>query len=66
MRSNVELYRLKQRQSIKLAKLRLSFDYRADLLKEMKISHYCILRKRSYREDELQKRCLDLFGPFDA
>ena len=66
MRSNVQLYRIKQRKKIELLKLKLRYDYRCDLLQEMKISRYCILRKRSFREDELQKRQLDFFGPFDA
>ena len=42
------------------------YDYRCDLINEMKISRYCILRKRSFREDELQRRQLDFFGPYDA
>ena len=66
MRSNIQLYRIKQRRKIKHLKLKLMYDYRCDLINEMKISRYCILRKRSFREDELQQRQLDFFGPFDA
>ena len=66
MRSNIQLYRIKQRRKIKHLKLKLMYDYRCDLINEMKISCYCILRKRSFREDELQRRQLDFFGPYDA
>ena len=66
MRSNVQLYRLKQRKKIELLKLKLRYDYRCDVINEMKISRYCILRKRSFREDELQRRQLDFFGPYDG
>jgi|TARA_R110000824_G_scaffold38597_1_gene117784 hypothetical protein len=66
MRSNIQLYRIKQRRKIKHLKLKLMYDYRCDLINEMKISRYCILRKRSFREDELQRRQLDFFGPYDA
>jgi len=66
MFSNVQLYRLKQRKKIELLKLKLRYDYRCDLINEMQISRYCILRKRSFREDELQRRQLDFFGPYDA
>ena len=66
MRSNIQLYRIKQRLKIKHLKLKLMYDYRCDLINEMKISRYCILRKRSFREDELQRRQLDFFGPYDA
>ena len=66
MRSNIQLYRIKQRRKIKHLKLKLMYDYRCDLINEMKISRYCILRKRSFREDELQRRQLDFFGPYDG
>ena len=66
MRSNIQLYRIKQRRKIKHLKLKLMYDYRCDVLNEMKISRYCILRKRSFREDELQRRQLDFFGPYDG
>ena len=66
MRSNIQLYRIKQRRKIKHLKLKLMYDYRCDVINEMKISRYCILRKRSFREDELQRRQLDFFGPYDA
>ena len=66
MRSNIQLYRIKQRRKIKHLKLKLMYDYRCDLINEMKISRYCILRKRSFREDELQRRQLDFFGPYDS
>ena len=42
------------------------YDYRCDLLKEMQITRYGIWRKQSMREDELQRRELDLFGPRDG
>lgn len=66
MRSNIQLYRIKQRRKIKHLKLKLMYDYRCDVINEMKISRYCILRKRSFREDELQRRQLDFFGPYDG
>ncbi len=66
MRSNIQLYRIKQRRKIKHLKLKLMSHTRCDLINEMKISRYCILRKRSFREDELQRRQLDFFGPYDA
>ena len=60
MRSNVQLYRIKQRKKIELLKLKLRYDYRCDLLKEMKLTRYGIWRKQSMREDELQRRELVL------
>ena len=66
MRSNIQLYRIKQRRKIKHLKLKLMYDYRCDLLKEMQITRYGIWRKQSMREDELQRRELDLFGPRDG
>jgi len=66
MRSNIQLYRLKQRKKIELLKLKLRYDYRCDLLKEMQITRYGIWRKQSMREDEIQRRELDLFGAIDS
>jgi len=40
--------------------------YADDLLKEMQITRYGIWRKQSMREDEIQRRELDLFGPRDG
>ena len=64
--SNVELYRIEQRRKIFFLKLKLRFDYRCDLQKEMKITRYGKWSKKSMRDDELCRRDLDEFGPIDA
>ena len=66
MKNNIELYRIQQKRKIFFLKLKLRFDYRCDLQKEMKITRYGKWRKRSMREDELCRRELDDFGPYDA
>ena len=66
MVSNVELYRIQQKRKIFFLKLKLRFDYRCDLQKEMKITRYGKWSKKSLREDELQRRQLDDYGPFDS
>ena len=66
MTNNVRLYRLKQRKKIELLKLKLKYDYRCNLLQEMKLTYYGKWSKKSLREDELQRRQLDDYGPFDS
>ena len=66
MRSNIQRYRIKQRTKIKYLKLKLMYDYRCDLLEEMHLTRYGIWKKQSMREDELQRRELDFFGPRDS
>jgi hypothetical protein len=66
MRSNIQRYRIKQRMKIKYLKLKLMYDYRCELLQEMQLTRYGIWRKQSMREDEIQQRELDFFGPRDA
>ena len=66
MRSNIQRYRIKQRLKIKHLKLKLMYDYRCDLLEEMQLTRYGIWKKQSMREDELQRRELDFFGPRDS
>ena len=66
MRSNVQLYRLKKRQKIKFLKLQLLHDYRADRLKEMKLTYYGIWQRKTMREYEIEQRDLDEFGPNDG
>ena len=66
MRSNIQLYRLKQRKKIELLKLKLRYDYRCDLLKEMKLTYYGIWQRKTMREYEIEQRDLDEFGPNDG
>jgi hypothetical protein len=66
MVSNVELYRIRQRRKIALLKLKLIYDYRCDLSREMRVIRYGKWSKKSLRQDELERRDLDDYGPFDS